>query len=85
MVDFALQLADGLIIPVTVAESAFNDLRQRTHAVERLKLQHLNTLYFLHARIGVFIQQRIQHRLRGVGVFGEVVAFTHVLRPLFAG
>lgn len=62
MVDFALQLADGLIIPVTVAESAFNDLRQRTHAVERLELQHLDTLDFLHARIGVFIQQRIAMR-----------------------
>src|SRR5690606_31666875 len=64
------------------ATKRLDQLDGRTNLAEGIQLQDLDVLDVLDARVGVLVQQGLQHLASGTRVFGKVVALFHLLGAL---
>ena len=68
-----------------LAAEELDDLDRRAEGGERIDLEDFERLDALDARVGVLVEQRVEHGARLVAVLGEDVALRAPCRPARGG
>jgi hypothetical protein len=80
-----LQFLDGSFITLFAAKNLIDNFHGGADVAEWLEFQNLGIFNGANALIGVFVEKRGQDRPGLLAVFGEVVAFSDLIGPLFSG